>query len=99
METKHTPGPWEFSDTHVYVLNDEFDEVICRVDGKEDFRVTGDPKRAAANAQLLAAAPEMLAALEEVSQLLPCAGRLHPMDLTALMFKVIGAINNAKGEL
>ena len=47
--TKHTPGPWHIKDGKVFAA------AICRVDGTPDGS-------AEANAQLIAAAPELLEA-------------------------------------
>ena len=60
MTTKHTPGPWQWLDSGLW--------------GEHDFIYT-DPKNAefAANAALIAAAPELLEALEAW---LPCIKEL-----------------------
>lgn len=62
----HTPGPWECSDSHVYAYSDDIDEVICRLDGcaQNEAFFSAVPGRCEANARLVAAAPELLAALQ-----------------------------------
>ena len=59
----HTPGPWTI---HLWGDN-EYDinaasETVCNVPGFDDDTVDAD--RAGANARLIAAAPELLAALK-----------------------------------
>lgn len=54
-ETKHTPGPWQFS-TEGKVFGGAATGLIATVTGRDDARQ--------ADARLIAAAPELLAALE-----------------------------------
>lgn len=58
MKTKHTPGPWKITESQAdgspLVVSDEDD--VCRVD---DINPCGE-----ANANLIAAAPELLYALK-----------------------------------
>ena len=57
METEHTPGPWHYTNQLI------FKDGICIA---ETFsRETG--MDAVANARLIAAAPELLAALQEIT--------------------------------
>lgn len=65
---KHTPGPWYANQSGlIYAVSDDADEsiLICDVEGMDpDY-----PNRAwqpVANARLIAAAPDLLAALEEM---------------------------------
>lgn len=55
MENKHTPGPWTVGDTPAIVYDDNACEVAIATFNQESFE---------ANARLIAAAPELLAALE-----------------------------------
>ena len=60
METKHTPGPWEISDTEDIGT---WDTAVASMDGFRD----GDPVDAEeneANRNLICAAPDMLEALQ-----------------------------------
>jgi hypothetical protein len=82
MNQKHTPGPWyvgtDFSDQgrHIYA-----EQMVCDDDGEEWhplIATTDDDERLVdwqANAQLLAAAPDLLEALKNadklISQLMP----------------------------
>lgn len=70
METKHTPGPWEvfsnsFIEAGVRAANNpygtDFEFRIAEVSG--DWRDEPKGGAAAANARLIAAAPELLEAL------------------------------------
>lgn len=80
MISPHTPGPWSlphFAEPGIncncgYVLSDTQMGAIATVhcSGLGDFRATGDNPRyseAVANARLIAAAPDMLAALQIAS--------------------------------
>jgi hypothetical protein len=73
MSAKHTPGPWE-------VVEDDFDEAlhitcearagmipICKVDVGYDGPIEDEQH---ANASLITAAPDLLEALESVTELI-----------------------------
>jgi hypothetical protein len=70
----HTPGPWTL---HGWADNDyEITaalDTVCNVPGFDDDTVDAD--RAEANARLIAAAPELLAALREIAD--ECNRRLR----------------------
>lgn len=65
METKHTPGPWNYDGTWALIKSDCGAE-ICAVHGAREFRAKPETHKgeALANALLMAAAPELLAALQ-----------------------------------
>lgn len=70
----HTPGPWvvhPWGDKD-YEINAALD-TVCNVPGFDDDTVDAD--RAEANARLIAAAPELLAALKEIAD--NCERRLR----------------------
>ena len=56
---KHTPGPWKVKDGVIYCADGipPFDATHTRIDGKGEWE---------ANVHLIAAAPDLLAALEAV---------------------------------
>ncbi len=86
-QSNHTPGPWDFEAEPgygVYVGNDDGNvaEVLC-----DQVRIT-DPI-AIANARLIAAAPDLLEALEALVE----RGTDSPLHQAAER-----AIANAKGE-
>jgi hypothetical protein len=85
METKHTPGPWtvlkaeplEQNAWHVGTGEDpSFADVICRViDRGSPWSGVEGQANSEANAQLIAAAPELLEALQRIVEravLVPC---------------------------
>lgn len=56
MKTKHTPGPWVIADGR-YIKADEFGGIIARCDGTNP-----------ANIPLIASAPDLLEALQGLSE-------------------------------
>lgn len=64
MTTSHTPGPWKFT-THFEVVMDDGDvQPLVAAVNASDASVSHE--RATADGRLIAAAPELLAALEAV---------------------------------
>lgn len=65
----HTPGPWFISYTHDGNTEIAIDDAPG-INGQRDYDLVtvthGDPDELRANARLIAAAPELLAALEHV---------------------------------
>ena len=101
MTKKHTPGPWRVgsfktlhtSVDHVYSdKSKEPEEGIVRCYqwvGKEE---------ALANARLVAAAPELLEALEGMLTLQDPNGRFAPSWHKPFLQKAVNAVKKAKGE-
>ena len=80
MKTRHTPGPWTVEDSSVTALVDSensqtYIAPICEVD--QEWAM------ADANAHLIAAAPDLLAALEDVAAELDARGKVFDGDETA----------------
>lgn len=69
---EHTPGPWAVE----HGIND-FDIVVTR-DGRAPARLCGYIERAA-DADLIAAAPDMLAMLKKIRGALACSCKLQPL--------------------
>ena len=97
--TTHTAGPWKAEETYLpannltcHWISDKDRNSICSMVIRD---ITGELEKA--NAALIAAAPDLLDALESVSQLLPVAPMMHPDDLMALQNRVLSAISKAKG--
>lgn len=69
--SKHTPGPWFIEQTTVYALNKEriqvnrFTASIDRGWGDDGKRI--EQQEVEANAKLIAAAPELLEALQDLA--------------------------------
>ncbi len=64
MSTKHTPGPWQSDaagESHEWVVLSSENQSICAC-----MNGVGGKDRVQANARLIAAAPELLEALEDV---------------------------------
>jgi len=65
MNTKHTPGPWNISSANRYAVNAS-GRGIATAEGADDVKYSDffpPTEEAAANARLIAAAPDLLAAL------------------------------------
>ena len=70
MKTTHTPGPWNVVANDVFSLDN--DALICEcfsgIRSKPLLSQAVTSAQADANARLIAAAPELLAALEAISE-------------------------------
>lgn len=60
---RHTPGPWEFRGNTVYTADDK---AVARVQREQTHRQRVSLGTVLANGDLIAAAPEMLEALEDL---------------------------------
>ena len=76
-ESKHTPGPWTVHDAslggtgyvvHEICSSDERTIATLETDCKDDERDDWSPVAIAANAQLMASAPDLLEALGKIAQ-------------------------------
>lgn len=96
-EVKHTPGPW-----HVGVRQPNSDKFVYGADGEEVAncdRLTNFPDVNLANARLVAAAPDLLEALEACESLLSAkAGKDPRVWRSVPMTLARSAIAKAKGE-
>ena len=72
METKHTPGPWIIDRDSVVASNtpDDSGDIICEA----PERFENSMRRWQANARLIAAAPELLAACSRAFNLIKESG-------------------------
>ena len=91
-EAKHTPGPWLADGASVYEERDDF-SVIC------NFWSSSLPEWEA-NARLIAAAPDLLEALEQLVIEYDDVelANAEPSSLTAAFNAARAAIAKAKGE-
>lgn len=101
-EVKHTPGPWrydrhaDFSETDSAVTAENGHIVICQIWGL-DVEAINDPQ-SEANGRLLAAAPDMLAALNGWIAIFKRDGAyLSPLVMTALK-ETLAAIEKATAQ-
>lgn len=96
MSAKHTPGPWE-----ARLTADEFGDLVAVVAGVsvilEGELGIGIDAEDAANARLIAAAPELLeAALEAAKELTSLLGPVAGGDIP--LRNLLAAISKARGE-
>lgn len=75
MEPKHTPGPWEVNGSGAYEI---CDLDIITITADHDIADDG-PERVEADARLISAAPDLLAALEWITR---CAKMSGPAGTT-----------------
>jgi len=105
MNTKHTPGPWQIldpsgdpfeSNTRKVIASGKHGGLIC--DASVHWY---DPVTARANARLIAAAPDLLAALElaleQIGQFTGW-GKVTDPDAEAALADGRAALAKAKGE-
>ena len=99
-EPKHTPGPWlqaKNDPSFVYALNQEgynrFALSVQRGTDEDGVSTTHDER--AANGQLIAAAPDMLEALES---LVSCISETRGSDAYLALIAARDAITKAKGQ-
>lgn len=94
---QHTPGPWHYELTveetsfQVYALESDW---IVEVE-IDDFRTD---EIAEANARLIAAAPELLAALRRVHDMALIRGGEHNSGWTAVLAAAGVALDKAEGR-
>lgn len=64
---EHTPRPWHYDPKRIFSIRDESNNPIAQVSTQINFGHGNvrDPKSLEANALLIAAAPDMFAALDE----------------------------------
>ncbi len=96
--SNHTPGPWMFEcedvgtyGSHFWLESEAGEEIICQSENAHQG-VLAKGEDFVANARLIAAAPELLEALEGLLNALPSATS-HPA-----IKKARAALAKAKGE-
>jgi hypothetical protein len=76
MNTQHTPGPWRVKSSNpsgtLEIVGGEQYHHVCKLDGK---RQESHFHAQQANAKLIAAAPELLAALQEAERVIRFAAQ------------------------
>lgn len=99
MDTKHTPGPWRITKSpHAIEYSHFIDTDTLREPGDchevATIHGTCNPDTERANAALIAAAPDLLAALEECRRAL----NYHGITGDSASFMADAAIRKAEGE-
>ena len=94
----HTPGPWEYKP-----ISDDFGGEIKSVHGNVArvwwiHHEWGTPVPSRANGALIAAAPELLAALKVLADCSPCQNGCDPKDMTCASNLARAAIAKAEKE-
>ena len=81
---KHTPGPW-YAERYKGLVSNESLEIICQFFSRheDDFR------NSEANAKLIAAAPDMLEALESIQDILYSPGLIDAGNLRRIVDSAI----------
>jgi hypothetical protein len=100
-QEKHTPGPWESNNGEV-TTRQENGRSYRRIAAVQDYGLGSLPEVDEANAQLIACAPEMLAALKSVmvfSDMHQCECReVQGLRSTCPFCQVESAIARATGK-
>jgi len=92
METKFTPGPWNVDPDYPGDIQAGGAEIATAFDTHDAVTTTADADTAIANAHLIAAAPDLYAALERVL-------RWQPNDSASDLVAVAeAALSRARGE-
>jgi hypothetical protein len=96
--SKHTPGPWKGFSPGPYIVAATGKRVIAYCGVSEIGNIDMDENFA--NIRLIAAAPEMLEALEDVeSKIVDYEAKRINWRPDDFLFRVRAAIRKAKGEL
>lgn len=107
--TQHTPGPWQigsrYGNTKVEIADASYNRAICTVWTHQDEGSTVEPEKrfqplpcGAANARLIAAAPELLAALWDIAEAEEHDGDASVCDFQTLQSIARAAIAKATGQ-
>src|SRR6185369_2032998 len=99
METKPTPGPWTIADDHTVAVVGGVENLYFNVGpALVDATPLGDAE-CEANARLIAAAPDLLAALEDTAEWLD-GGMVDGVGFDEIQVKenILRAIAKARGE-
>jgi hypothetical protein len=89
MRTKHTPGPWKINiNANFQIYDCEMDEMICELSDLKEYK---------ANAQLIAAAPEIYHLLQKINTAFYT--RSTKKEWTDLMELTKPLLQKARGEI
>jgi hypothetical protein len=94
-ETLHTPAPWHhFENCEGWTVTGPDNEVIAYCDHPLDDKID-EPSPAEANAQFIAALPELLNAVEQALQALNTAPRFRIPHLDTDSYEIAAACGRA----
>lgn len=100
--SKHTPGPWHVQDDHGkrWIETGGNDDTIAEIHRRASKGSVYSCNEATANAQLIAAAPELLKALERISRehdcgCVPCVGSCRSKEALEIAVEEIQEIARA----
>ena len=96
MKQKHTPGPWKITRYAALHVETEGHRGICSCGYTNSTKDIDDENKA--NARLIAAAPDMLAALQDVAKSYQQLFDVMPVAWQTLDDIVTAAIAKATGE-
>lgn len=99
METKHTPGPWYVQDDHGrrYIETEGNDDTIAEIHRRRSKGSVYSCAEAGANASLISAAPDLLAALERCELLL--RSKRHACEDSTLCHLLDSHITQARAAI
>ena len=108
METKHTPGPWKLDMNSVGLFlkgsipvdgsgHDALAQVVWQMEDDADYGKNSP--ECEANARLIAAAPELLAALDRLLKAAPPGKMDDPMTFTRKNAEYILASSEARAAI
>jgi hypothetical protein len=103
--SSHTPGPWKFGDNSKYFKTNPFN-VYVQGGGVHSAAIANIPNKrtipeseARANALLIAAAPDMLYALEDLLAAVAEHDGPKSIDELGVIGRAMRAVSKAKGEV
>jgi hypothetical protein len=102
---KYSKGQWAYIGPMSTYFSTEFyqvvtnGDVVCQTSGDVETRIPNNLEEQKANAQLIAAAPELLEALETAKKLIERTQQPQGRSIIDEMTQIRNAISRAKGEL
>jgi hypothetical protein len=98
METNHTPGPWKVGGGRYLPITAMVKGKSAQIGRAESFGQISD-EECEANARLIAAAPELLKALEEAhNELIGLSCYLETCDAFVMVENLPSLISSARGK-
>ena len=103
--SKHTPGPWVRHPDYPWIIKQDLSPIadvtdgmtVCNTTAHENSGFFPTPDEGRANARLIAAAPELLAQLENILRAYGSEYESHSFNQWPEVIKARAAILNATG--